>query len=157
MTTGNTNTRVKKQVEIFTDGACRVNPGPGGWAAILRYGGKSREISGFAPDSTNNRMELTAVVEALKALKEPCRVMIHTDSKYLRDGITKWIHKWKKNGWQTSFKTDVKNRDIWEALDTATRMHDIEWNWVRGHSGHPENERCDELARNAISRNLAGS
>ncbi len=140
----------KKQVEIFTDGACRINPGPGGWAAILRYGPATREISGGCPDTTNNRMELTAVVEALKALKEPCRVTVHTDSKYLKDGITLWIHKWKRNGWKTGSKTDVKNRDLWEALDNAAHAHEVQWNWIRGHSGHPENERCDQLARDAI-------
>jgi ribonuclease HI len=142
----------KKHVEIFSDGACRGNPGPGGWGAILRYRGKEKELSGYAPHTTNNQMELTAVVEALRALKEPCRVTVCTDSRYLRDGISLWIRKWKANGWKTSFKTDVKNKNLWIALDEAARPHEIDWQWVKGHSGHPENERCDELAREAIER-----
>jgi ribonuclease HI len=139
-----------KTVEIFTDGACSGNPGPGGWAALLRYGEHTKEISGYSRHTTNNRMELTAVVKALEALKEPCQVLLHTDSRYLKDGITKWIHKWKRNGWQTSGKEPVKNKDLWQALDQARRRHDVQWRWVRGHSGHPENERCDQLARDAI-------
>ena len=138
-----------KTVEIFTDGSCSGNPGPGGWGAILRYNSAERELSGYSPDTTNNRMELTAVIEALRALKEPCRVAIHTDSQYLKNGITQWIHKWKRNGWKTAGKEPVKNQDLWEALDLASQRHSIEWRWVRGHVGHPENERCDQLARNA--------
>jgi ribonuclease HI len=139
-----------KTVEIFTDGACSGNPGPGGWAALLRYGEHTKEISGYSRHTTNNRMELTAVVKALEALKEPCQVLLHTDSRYLKDGITQWIHKWKRNGWRTSTKEPVKNKDLWQALDQARRRHDVQWRWVRGHSGHPENERCDQLARDAI-------
>jgi ribonuclease HI len=141
----------RKHVEIFTDGACSGNPGPGGWGAILRYRGIEKELSGSAPDTTNNRMELTAVLEAVRALKEPCRVTLCTDSTYLRDGITKWIIRWKQNGWKTSTKEPVKNRDLWEALDAAVQPHEVEWVWVKGHSDHPENERCDALARAAIA------
>lgn len=141
-----------KTVEIFTDGSCSPNPGPGGWAAILRWGSTTKEISGAAPSTTNNRMELTAVVEALRAIKQPCRVLIHTDSQYLKNGITSWIRNWKKNGWQTAAKEPVKNKDLWEKLDQLVGRHKIEWFWVRGHSGHPENERCDQLARAAMSR-----
>jgi ribonuclease HI len=142
--------RKTKTVEIFTDGACSGNPGPGGWGAILRYKTTEKELSGYAPMTTNNRMEMTAVVEALRALRQTCDVRITTDSQYLKDGITKWINKWKRNGWLTSSKEPVKNKDLWEALDAAVRKHRVEWHWVRGHQGHPENERCDELARMAI-------
>lgn len=141
-----------KKVEIFTDGACSGNPGPGGWGAILRYKTVEKELSGYSPSTTNNRMELTAVVEGLRALKEPCDLIVHTDSRYLKDGITSWIHKWKKNGWKTSGRAPVKNKDLWEALDAASRKHNIEWRWIKGHAGHPENERADRLAREAISR-----
>ena len=141
-----------KKVEMFTDGACSGNPGPGGWGAILRYKTVEKELSGYSPSTTNNRMELTAVVEGLRAMKEPCHLIIYTDSRYLKDGITGWIHKWKKNGWKTSTKTPVKNQDLWEALDEAAQMHTIEWRWIRGHAGHPENERADQLAREAIRR-----
>jgi ribonuclease HI len=140
----------QREVEIYTDGACSPNPGPGGWGVILRYGEVEKELSGYAPKTTNNRMELTAVVEALRALKRPCRVTIHTDSRYLKDGITTWIRKWKRNGWKTSTGQSVKNRDLWITLDAASQQHEVQWNWVRGHAGHPENERCDELARLAI-------
>jgi ribonuclease HI len=140
----------QKNVAIFTDGACSGNPGPGGWGALLRYQRVEKELSGFNPMTTNNRMEMTAVIEALLALKEPCRVVICTDSQYLRDGITSWIHKWKRNGWRTSSKEPVKNKDLWEALDEAAGKHVVEWQWVKGHAGHPENERCDALARQAI-------
>jgi ribonuclease HI len=140
----------KKSVEIFTDGACSGNPGPGGWGALLRYQQVEKELSGFDPMTTNNRMEMTAVIEALRVLKEPCRVDICTDSQYLRDGITSWIHKWKRNDWRTSSKEPVKNKDLWEALDEAAQNHLVEWKWVKGHAGHPENERCDALARQAI-------
>lgn len=142
-------------VEIFTDGACSPNPGPGGWGALLRYGETEKTLSGNASWTTNNRMELTAVVEAIRALKRPCRLAIHTDSRYLKDGITNWIHKWKRNGWQTSTGTPVKNRDLWLALDEAGQFHSIDWHWVKGHAGHPENERCDELARAALRQQQA--
>ena len=140
----------KKTVEIFTDGACAGNPGQGGWGALLRYAGAEKELSGHADWTTNNRMELTAVLEALTALKRRCRVAVHTDSRYVRDGITQWLSRWKRNGWQTTDKQPVKNRDLWEALDQIVQRHQIEWQWVKGHSGHPENERCDQLAREAI-------
>jgi ribonuclease HI len=139
-----------RKVEIFTDGACSPNPGPGGWGAILRYGTIENELSGYAPQTTNNRMELTAVVEALRALKRSCLVIIHTDSRYLKDGITTWIHKWQRNGWKTSTGTPVKNKDLWLLLDDVSHRHTVQWNWVKGHVGHPENERCDQLAREAI-------
>lgn len=142
----------KKLVEIFTDGACSGNPGPGGWGAILRHKGVEKELSGGIRQTTNNRMELTAVVEALRALKEPCQVDLYTDSKYLKDGITSWIRNWKRNGWKTSAKQPVKNQDLWEALDEVVQKHQIEWHWIKGHAGHRENERCDELARTAIGR-----
>jgi ribonuclease HI len=141
---------IRKQVEIYTDGACSGNPGPGGWGVILRYKGVEKELSGHASHTTNNRMELTAVVQALQALREPCQVAVHTDSRYIRDGITRWIHQWKRNGWKTSNREPVKNKDLWEALDEASQRHIIEWRWVKGHAGHPENERCDQLAREAI-------
>jgi len=133
-------------VEIFTDGACRGNPGPGGWAALLRSGSMEREISGGEALTTNNRMELTAAIEALNALKRPCRVELHSDSQYLRDGITKWIHGWRRNGWRTADRKPVKNGDLWERLAEAESRHDVKWHWVRGHSGHPENDRVDALA-----------
>ncbi|HOV86069.1 MAG TPA: ribonuclease HI [Syntrophobacteraceae bacterium] len=142
----------RKKVEIFTDGACSGNPGPGGWGAILRYRGVEKEISGYSPHTTNNRMEMTAVIEALRALKEPCRVVLYTDSRYLRDGITRWIGRWKQNGWKTSEKTPVKNKDLWEALEALTQRHEIHWNWIKGHAGHLENERCDRLAREAMEK-----
>jgi ribonuclease HI len=142
--------RGRKSVEIFTDGACRGNPGPGGWGAILRYKTVERELSGADPHTTNNRMELMAVIEALRALKEPCSVNLYTDSQYLKNGITSWIHAWKRNGWKTSTKEPVKNRDLWEELDELSQKHHIRWHWVPGHQGHPENERCDVLARSAI-------
>ena len=141
-----------KSVRIFTDGSCRGNPGPGGWAALLRYKDAEKELAGFEDHTTNNRMELRAVVEALRALKEPCRVSLCTDSMYLRDGITKWIHNWKRNGWKTSAKEPVKNRDLWVALDEAAQRHQVDWKWVRGHAGHPENERCDRLAKEQIDK-----
>ena len=140
----------KEIVDIWTDGACSGNPGPGGWGAILRFNGESREISGGAPDTTNNRMELTAAIEALGALKCPVAARLHTDSTYVKDGITKWIHAWKANGWRTASKKPVKNKDLWLALEAAMEPHRIEWHWVKGHSGHPENDRADELARAAV-------
>lgn len=136
-----------KTVEIFTDGACSGNPGPGGWGAILRYGKREKELSGGEAETTNNRMELTAAIEALQALKEPCVIDLHTDSSYVRDGITAWIEGWKRNGWRTADRKPVKNAELWQALDAARLRHEVRWHWVRGHAGHPENERADELAR----------
>ena len=139
-------------VEIFTDGACSGNPGPGGWGAILRFNGTEKELSGGEAQTTNNRMELMAAIAALEALKRDVKVRLYTDSQYLRDGITRWIHDWKVRGWKTADKKPVKNIDLWQRLETALAGHKIEWHWVRGHSGHPENERADELARAAIAR-----
>lgn len=139
-------------VEIFCDGACSGNPGPGGYGAILRYGGKEKEISGGAPDTTNNRMELSGAIEALRLLTRPCRVRITTDSQYVVKGITEWITGWQQKGWKNSKKEPVVNRDLWEALLEQTQRHCVEWKWVRGHAGHAENERCDQLARDAITR-----
>jgi ribonuclease HI len=136
-----------KTVEIFTDGACSGNPGPGGWGAILRFNGNTRELSGGEAITTNNRMELMAAISALNALKEPCEVLLHTDSKYVMDGISGWIHGWKRNGWKTADKKPVKNGELWQALDEANRRHKVKWHWVKGHAGHVENERADELAR----------
>jgi len=137
-------------VEIFTDGACRGNPGPGGWGAILRYGETERELSGGEAATTNNRMEMTAAIAALEALKRPCRVRLHTDSQYVRDGITRWLPSWKTRNWRTADKKPVKNIDLWQRLDAAAAPHQVEWIWVRGHAGHPENERADALARAAV-------
>ena len=139
-----------KNVDLFTDGACRGNPGPGGWGAILRFQGREKEIAGGAPATTNNRMELQAVIEGLNALKEKCHVTIHTDSKYVMDGVTKYLVNWKMKGWKTADKKDVKNIDLWQALDTALARHRVDWIWVRGHDGHAENERADALARAAV-------
>ena len=133
-------------VEIFTDGACKGNPGPGGWGAILRSNGKERELSGGESPTTNNRMELMAAIEALNALKKPCHVQLYTDSNYVRDGITRWIHGWRRNGWKTADKKPVKNAELWQALLDASAPHRIDWHWVKGHAGHPENERADALA-----------
>jgi len=138
-----------KKVEIFTDGACKGNPGPGGWGVVLRMGHHEKELSGHEAETTNNRMELTAVIRALTALKEPCLVHLHTDSRYVIDGITKWIYGWQKNGWKTAAKKPVLNADLWQDLLAATRRHRIEWIWVKGHDGHPENERADRLASGA--------
>ena len=143
-------------VEIFTDGACSGNPGPGGWGAILRKNGREKELCGGAPDTTNNRMELTAVIEALKALKRPVRARVHTDSQYVQKGISEWIHAWKRRGWRTAGKQAVKNADLWRALDAQAARHSVEWLWVRGHAGHAENERADALARRGIE-NLGGA
>ena len=140
-----------KPVVIYTDGACSGNPGPGGWGAILTWGDKCKEPSGGEATTTNNRMELMAAISALEALTRPSRVELHTDSVYLKDGITKWIHGWKKNGWRTADKKPVKNAELWQRLDEAQRMHDIDWRWVKGHAGHAENERADELARLALA------
>jgi ribonuclease HI len=138
-------------VEIFTDGACSGNPGPGGWGAVLRYGSVEKELSGSERQTTNNRMEMMAAIAALEALKHPSQVRLTTDSTYLRDGITKWIHAWKKRGWKTADGKPVKNQDLWQRLERALAGHQVEWHWVRGHTGHRENERADELARQAIS------
>ncbi|WP_347303123.1 ribonuclease HI [Croceibacterium sp. TMG7-5b_MA50] len=135
-----------KQVEIFTDGACKGNPGPGGWGAILRMGEHEKELSGGEAQTTNNRMELTAAIQALTALTQPCAVTLSTDSKYVIDGITKWIHGWRRNNWINSQKKPVLNADLWRELATATATHKIDWQWVKGHAGHPENERADRLA-----------
>lgn len=136
-----------KEVEIFTDGACQGNPGPGGWGAILRYQGREKEISGGNPDTTNNRMELTAVIEALRLLKEPCAVTLYSDSKYVCDGVSKgWAEKWKKNGWRKSDKSPALNSDLWDALLLLLKQHQVKMVWVKGHAGHFENERCDQLA-----------
>jgi ribonuclease HI len=143
----------KPHVNIFTDGACSGNPGPGGWAAILRSGEHEREISGGEPATTNNRMEIQAVIEGLSALRKPSTVTIHTDSRYVMDGVTKWLPRWKANGWKTADKKPVKNDALWRALETALERHDVQWRWVRGHSGHVENDRADALARAAIPNN----
>jgi ribonuclease HI len=141
---------MKPDVEIFTDGACKGNPGPGGWGALLRYGDEEKELYGGEAETTNNRMELTAVIRALEALKRKVSVAVTTDSVYVRDGITKWIHNWKRNGWKTAQKKPVKNDDLWKELDELSKQHEIEWHWVKGHAGHPENERADELANMGI-------
>ena len=138
------------KVEIFTDGACKGNPGPGGWGAILRYGTTEKEIYGASKNTTNNIMELTAVIESLKNLNKPCELIITTDSKYVKNGITEWIHNWKKNGWRTAAKKEVKNKELWIELDSLIQIHSVSWDWVKGHSGHPENERADLLANIAI-------
>jgi ribonuclease HI len=138
------------RVEIFTDGACSGNPGPGGWGAVLIAGRHEKEISGGEPATTNNRMELTAAIRALEALKQPSSVTLHTDSRYVMDGITRWMTRWKANGWRTSDKKPVKNEDLWRTLDAAAARHDVTWKWVEGHSGHAQNERADALARAAI-------
>ena len=135
-----------KQVRAFTDGACSGNPGPGGWGAVLQFGDHERVLHGGAADTTNNRMELTAAIEALRALRESCRVSLTTDSTYVKDGITQWLSNWKRNCWRTAAKKPVKNQDLWQALDHESSRHEIDWCWVKGHSGHPENERADRLA-----------
>jgi ribonuclease HI len=137
------------RVEIATDGACKGNPGPGGWGALIRAGGKEKELSGGEKLTTNNRMELTAAIEGLNALKRPCLVTLSTDSRYVMDGLTKWIKGWQRNGWKTADKKPVKNADLWQALLDAAKPHRIEWKWVKGHAGHPDNERADRLASDA--------
>lgn len=139
-------TRASQLVQIFTDGACLGNPGPGGWGAVLRYGRHEKEIYGSEPATTNNRMEIMAAIQALERLSRPSQVSVYTDSTYLRRGITEWLPGWKRNGWQTSQKKPVKNADLWQRLDTAARGHQVRWLWVKGHAGHPENERADRLA-----------
>ena len=135
-----------KKIEVFTDGACKGNPGPGGWGALLRMGKHEKELSGGDPATTNNRMELTAAIKALEALIEPCAVTLHSDSKYVLDGITKWVHGWQKNGWKNASKQPVRNADLWHELIAAAKPHQVEWVWVKGHAGHAENERVDALA-----------
>lgn len=141
-----------KKVQLITDGACLGNPGPGGWAFILRFNDHAKESSGFAAQTTNNRMELTAAIEGLKTLKEPCDVEVTTDSEYVKNGITKWIQGWKRNGWKTAAKKPVLNQDLWMELDALTQQHKIEWKWTKGHADHPDNNRCDELATTAARR-----
>ncbi len=145
------------KVEIFTDGACSGNPGPGGWGVIMRYKDVEKELYGFSAHTTNNQMELTAAIEALQALKRSCNILLTTDSQYVKDGITKWIFNWKKNNWRTANKKPVKNQELWIALDREISRHNIEWAWVKGHAGHPENERADELARKAIEENISNA
>ncbi|MBV8046270.1 MAG: ribonuclease HI [Paludibacterium sp.] len=138
-------------VEIYTDGACKGNPGPGGWGALLRYNGKEKELFGGAADTTNNRMELQAVIAGLQALNRPCRVVVYTDSQYVKNGISEWIHNWKKRGWKTASKEPVKNADLWQQLDQCREMHEVEWRWVKGHAGHEFNERADQLANRGVA------
>ena len=135
-----------KTVEIYTDGACKGNPGPGGWGALITFKGHEKELSGGEPDTTNNRMEMTAAIRALQSLIEPCHVILWTDSTYVRDGITKWVAGWQRNGWKTASKKPVRNADLWHELIDAGRRHQVDWRWVKGHAGHPENERVDALA-----------
>ena len=142
----------RAKVEIFTDGACSGNPGPGGWAAIMRSGAYEKEIFGGEAATTNNRMEMMAVIRALGTLRRPSTVIVHTDSRYVMDGVTQWLKKWKTNGWKTADKKPVKNEDLWRTLDEAVNGHDVHWRWVRGHAGHPENERADALARSAMPK-----
>ena len=142
---------MKQRVTIYTDGACSGNPGPGGWGAMLVYGDTVREMKGGEPETTNNRMEMMAAISALEALKRPCSVDLYTDSQYLREGLTNWIYGWKSRGWKTADKKPVKNVDLWQRLDELRAHHDVTLHWVKGHAGHPENERCDELAREAIA------
>ncbi len=139
-------------VELFTDGACKGNPGPGGWGSLLRFRSTEKELFGGEPDTTNNRMELTAVIKGLEALTRSCRVRIVTDSQYVKQGVTQWMARWRRNGWRTANKQPVKNRDLWEALDAQIGRHQVEWQWVRGHSGHPENERADQLANQGVDQ-----
>tara|TARA_R100001143_G_scaffold23493_1_gene24294 strand:+ start:500 stop:943 length:444 start_codon:yes stop_codon:yes gene_type:complete len=146
-----------KQVDIFTDGACRGNPGPGGWGAVLRYGDKEKELFGGEPHTTNNRMELMAAIQALEALKDPCEVNLTTDSQYVRKGITEWLVNWKKRNWQTAAKKPVVNKDLWQRLEAAAERHQVKWHWVRGHSGHSENERADRLANRGIDESEVGA
>ena len=145
------------EVVIYTDGACRGNPGPGGWGAILYYGEKEKELFGSESETTNNRMELTAAIQALDALSRPCSVKLYTDSQYVRQGILEWMANWKKRGWKTAARKPVKNQDLWQTLDTAIGRHEIEWHWVKGHAGVPGNERADELCNIAIDEMLAGN
>ncbi|WP_432473264.1 ribonuclease HI [Amphritea sp. HPY] len=141
---------MKKTVKIYTDGACKGNPGPGGWGAVLQYGDNEKQLFGGAMDTTNNRMELMAAIEALAALTESCQIILTTDSQYVRKGITEWMAGWKRNGWKTSAKKPVKNADLWQQLDAESKRHDIDWKWVKGHSGHPGNELADDLANKGV-------
>jgi ribonuclease HI len=143
------STRAPKRVEIFTDGACKGNPGPGGWGVILRMGRHEKELSGYEAETTNNRMEMTAAIRALNALTEPCEVTLHTDSRYVIDGITKWVEGWKRKGWVNASKQPVRNKDLWHDLIEAAQRHQVTWEWVKGHNGHPENDRADRLASDA--------
>lgn len=145
-------TEQKRCVDIFSDGACSGNPGPGGYGTILKYGDHIKELSGYDPETTNNRMEMLGAIAGLEALKQPCHVTMTTDSQYLVKGMTEWIAGWQRKGWKNSKKEEVANRDLWERLLELSQKHQIEWVWVKGHAGHPENERCDELARDAITR-----
>jgi len=144
--------QAKQTIYAWTDGACRGNPGPGGWGVLLRYNGHEKALYGGEPNTTNNRMELMAAISALEALTRPCRVELTTDSQYLRKGITEWIHNWRKKGWRTAKGDPVKNADLWQRLDEASRRHEVHWHWVRGHHGHPENERADALANQGIDK-----
>jgi len=146
-----------KHVQIYTDGACRGNPGPGGWGALLRYGDSEREIHGGERHTTNNRMELTAAIRALQALRGTCRVDVYTDSEYVRKGITEWLAAWKRRGWRTADRKPVKNADLWELLDAESAQHQVSWHWVRGHNRHPENERADQLANRGVDECLASA
>ncbi len=157
MASAKTEMAGRDTVDIYTDGACSGNPGPGGWGAILRHGETERELSGGAADTTNNRMELMAAIQALEALTRPVTARVHTDSTYVKDGITKWMDRWKARGWRTAAKKPVKNVDLWQRLDEAAARHDVSWHWVRGHSGHPENERADELARQGLAEARDGA
>lgn len=143
-----------QKIEIFTDGGCRGNPGPGGWGALLRYNGHTKELKGAEAHTTNNQMELMAAIQAFEALKRPCKVKITTDSQYVKNGITQWMAGWKKKGWKTAANQPVKNQELWQRLDAAIAPHEVEWHWVKGHSGHPENERVDTLANEAIDELL---
>ena len=145
------------QVVIHTDGACSGNPGPGGWGAVLHYGSSEKELWGGELATTNNRMELMAAIQALEALKRPCRVELHTDSQYVRNGIREWIHSWKARGWKTADRKPVKNEDLWKRLDAARLRHEVEWHWIKGHAGHEFNERADELARQGMAEVLAAN
>ena len=146
----------EKIVEVFTDGACRGNPGPGGWGVVMRYNGTEKTLYGAEKETTNNRMELMAAIMGLEAINRRCKVSLTTDSKYVRDGISEWIHNWKKRGWKTASKDPVKNAELWKRLDKAREQHEVEWHWVKGHAGHPENEQADQLANLAIDELLAG-
>jgi ribonuclease HI len=143
-----------KEVLAFTDGACRGNPGPGGWGAVLRFGTREKELCGGEPATTNNRMEMTAAIRALESLREPCRVQLHTDSVYVKSGITEWLPSWRRRGWRTASRKPVKNQDLWEALAAQTERHEVSWHWVKGHAGHPENERADALANRGLEQAL---
>jgi len=148
---------VAKIVELFTDGACRSNPGPGGWGVILRWDGREKELSGGEPNTTNNRMEMMAVISGLETLKRPCLVEVFTDSQYVQKGISQWLHGWKRRGWKTADNSPVKNEDLWRRLDDLAARHQVTWTWVRGHAGHPENERADALARRGLEEALPRS